>query len=498
MFLKREIYLDNNATTKPRRSVVRVMKKVSDKIFGNPSSLYQTGYVSKEIIEESRQIIASAVNAMPEEILFTGSASESNNQVLVSLFEKFSPVKKTILSTLIEHPSVLQTLQYLATRGAVVKYIPVDEKGVVEIAALHSMIDDDTFLVCVMYANNEIGILQDVPAIAKIVHEKKALFFSDCVQALGKTAVDVKNLEVDYASFSAHKIHGPKGIGVLYVAKGAPIAPFVHGGHQETGLRAGTESIHNIAGFAEAVKSLPRIKNKRSKILALRNHFADGLQKLAMNISINTKLEKSIPNTLNVTFNGISNTQIIALFDYYRICVSAGSACSTPENKPSHVLTAIGLSDEKARESIRFSLSENTRRKDIQYVVSLLKKMRDGKTPVLSMLAPSFLNESELFNDENYILDVRFWYDKLKLKSLPGSHEASLFRFGRYLRHIPKEKNIIVVCQGGVYSPIVVFYLKKKGYTRACFLMGGMEGWKSAYPELYAEYAGKNIVKLER
>jgi cysteine desulfurase len=498
MFFKREIYLDNNATTKPWRNVVRIIKKVSAETFGNPSSLYQTGYASKEVIEASRQTIAFAVNASPEEILFTGSASESNNQVLVSLFEKFSPVKKTILSTPIEHPSVLQTLQYLESRGTVVKYIPVNDKGVVDIASLRSLIDDDTFLVCVMYANNEIGILQDIASIARIVHEKNILFFSDCVQALGKTIVDVKHLDVDYASFSAHKIHGPKGVGALYVKNGAPIAPFVHGGHQETGLRAGTESIHSIAGFAEAVKYLPRMKKRRTEIRILRNYLADELLKLNMNVSINTKCEQSIPNTLNVTFNGTSNTQIIALFDYYRICVSAGSACSTPENKPSHVLTAIGLSAEKARESIRFSLSENTRRKDIDYVIRLLKKLRDGKTPVLSMLPPSFLNETELFRDDNYILDVRFWYDKLKLKSLPGSHEASLFRFSRYLRHIPKEKNIIVVCQGGVYSPIVVFYLKKKGYKKVCFLMAGMEGWKAAYPETYAIHAGTNITKLER
>jgi cysteine desulfurase len=498
MYFKREIYLDNNATTKPGRSVVRVMKQVSAQIFGNPSSLYQTGYAAKEVLDESRRMIAAAIDASPEEIIFTGSASESNNQVLVSLFEKFYPEKKTILSMPIEHPSVLQTLQYLASRGAVVKYLPVNDKGVVNTDALQSMMDDDTFLVCVMYANNEIGVLQDIASLSRIAHQKNILFFSDCVQALGKTVVDIKHLNVDYASFSAHKIHGPKGVGVLYVKNGAPIAPFVHGGHQESGFRAGTESIHTIAGFAEAVRCLPRIKKKISRIRLLRNYLANGLLDLNMNVSINTLFEHSIPNTLNVTFNGISNTQIIALFDYYRICVSAGSACSTPENKPSHVLTAIGLSDEKARESIRFSLSEKTKKKDITYVLKILKKLRDGKTPVLSMLAPSFLNESELFKEDNYILDVRFWYDKLKLKSLPGSHEASLFRFGRYLRHIPKDKNIIVVCQGGLYSPLVVFYLKKKGYKQACFLMAGMEGWKAAYPELYTQYAGQNITKLQR
>ena len=495
---KRTIYLDNNATTRPLRSVVKTVKRVLAKNYGNPSSLYTSAYETKEILEEARMTVASAIGARPEEIIFTGSASEGNNQALTTLFETYFPGKKKFISTPIEHPSVLETLKYLEGRGATIEFIPVDAHGIIDIAALEQMVDDDTIAVCVMFANNETGSVQDIRRCARIAHDRNALFLSDCVQALGKTGLDMKELGIDYAAFSAHKIHGPKGVGALYAGSGVPVLSFVHGGHQESGKRAGTENIHSIAGFAKACENIPRLLAHRERIGHLRNSLARKLKSLDMGITVNTPLDKSVPNTLNVTFDGIPNTMILALFDYYGICISAGSACSTPENKPSHVLTAIGLSDAKARESVRISLSSFTRARDIHRVISLLEKMRDGKTPHLDMMPPSSLNEAELFNPANFILDVRYWYDKLKLKSLPGAHEASLFRFWKYLKHIPRDRKIIVVCQGGLYSPLIVFYLKKKGYRDVCFVTGGMEGWKAAYPELYAAHAGKNVIRMKR
>ena len=495
---KRTIYLDNNATTRPLGSVVKTVRRVLDKNYGNPSSLYTPAYETKEILEESRITVASSIGARPEEIIFTGCASEGNNQALTTLFETYFPQKKKFISTPIEHPSVLETLKFLERHGATIEFIPIDSHGLIDIDALERMIDDDTIAVCVMYANNETGSVQYIRRCAQIAHDKNALFFSDCVQALGKADLDVKELDIDYATFSAHKIHGPKGVGALYARSGAPVLSFVHGGHQESGKRAGTENIHSIAGFAKACENIPRLLTHLGRIEHLRNNLAQKLESLGMGISVNTPLAQSISNTLNVTFDGIQNTAILALFDYYGICVSAGSACSTPENKPSHVLTAIGLTDAKARESIRISLSSFTRAGDIRRVIRVLEKMRDGKTPHLDMMPPSSLNETEIFNPANFILDVRYWYDKLKLKSLPGAHEASLFRFWKYLKHIPRDKKIIVVCQGGLYSPLIVFYLKKKGYRDACFVIGGMEGWKAAYPELYTAHAGKNVIRMKR
>jgi cysteine desulfurase len=497
MFFSNEVYLDNNATTNVDKSVIRVMCRVLKKHFGNPSSLYKAAHFSKAVLEESRRTCAAAINASDEELIFTGSASEANNQVLLTLFERFFPARKTIISSPIEHPSVISTLNHLEKKGAVVRYIPVDATGIIDMKIFRSLINDDTFLVCCMLANNETGSVQDLKTMAAIAHTQGVFFLADCVQAIGKIAVNVKELDVDYATFSAHKIHGPKGVGALYIKNGSPISAFIHGGHQETGLRAGTEGLHNIAGFAEAVRKLPRMLKKYSSIGHLKHYFVEQLKKIKPDIVVNTPPASSLPNTISVTFPGIDNAVLIAVFDYYGIAVSAGSACSTPDNKASHVLKAIGLTDEQARTSIRFSMSDSTTKRDIRFTLNVIRKYLAGKTPQVGMIAPAFLNESLLFNDKTYILDVRFWYDKVKIKSLPGAHEASYFSFKKYLHCIPRDKNIIAVCQGGFYSPMTAFYLKRKGYKNAGFLMTGMEGWKAAQPELYKKYAGTNIIKLK-
>jgi cysteine desulfurase len=495
LFLK-DIYLDNNATTRVDQSVVRAMHRVLKKQYGNPSSLYKAAHSSKEVLEESRRTFAAAINAADEEIIFTGGASEANNQILITLFERFYPGKKTIIASPIEHPSVITTLTYLSTKGAQVVYLPVDATGIVIMEKYRSLINDDTFLVCCMFANNETGSVQEIKTIASIAHAHGALFFSDCVQALGKVVVDVKEYDLDYATFSAHKIHGPKGAGALYFRKGIPLASFIHGGHQEVGLRAGTESLHNIAGFAEAARKLPAMVRRYRKIADLKRYFIGRLKALKPDIKINTPDGSSLPNTLSVTFKGIDNAVLIAVFNYYGIAVSAGSACSTPENKASHVLKAIGLTDTEARESVRFSMGDTTTKNDIDGTIRIIKKHLRGKTPSVGMIAPAFLSESLLFNERTYILDVRFWYDKAAIKSLPGAHEAPFFTFTRYVRCLPRNKNIIVVCQGGFYSPMIAYYLKRKGFKNVGFLISGMEGWKAAQPELYVKHAGTDIIQV--
>jgi cysteine desulfurase len=497
MFFPNEAYLDNNATTRIDKSVIRVMHRVLKKYYGNPSSLYKAAHFSKAVLEDSRRTCAAAINASDEEIIFTGCASEANNQVLLTLFERCYPEKRTIISSPIEHPSVISTLNHLEKKGAVVRYIPVDATGIIDMEILRSLINNDTLLVCCMLANNETGSVQDIKTVSAIARTHGAFVFSDCVQALGKIPVDVKELDLDYASFSAHKIHGPKGVGALYIKNGSPISPFIHGGHQETGLRAGTEGLHNIAGFAQAVRKLPCLLKNHSKTDGWKKYFIERLKEIKPDIIINTPPVSSLPNTASITFPGIDNAVLIAVFDYYGIAVSAGSACSTPDNKASHVLKAIGLTDEQARTSIRFSLSGSTTKRDINYTLKVIKKYLSGKTPQVGMIAPAFLNESLLFDNSTYILDIRFWYDKVKIKSLPGAHEASFFSFNKYLYCLPRNKNIIVVCQGGFYSPMIAFYCKRKGFKNVGFLMTGMEGWKTAQPELYKKFAGQNIIRLE-
>ncbi len=492
----RHVYLDNNASTEVSPGVLQKMMKVLKGFNSNPSSLYTSAIKTQMVLDQSRHIVAKTINAQPQEIIFTGSATESNNTILKSLSEKNFPQKKKIIATPIEHASVLTTLQYLETKGIEVFYLSVDDQGKISLEQLEKEIDNDTFLVCCIYANNEIGTIQNIRKVVEIAHKHNVPVMADCVQALGKIFLDVKEINIDYASFSAHKIHGPKGIGALYVKEGNPISSFVHGGHQEHELRAGTESIHNIAGFAVACKDVPRTLSNSDKINELKHYFISKLKEIKPDIHISSPTEDCLPNTVNISFPGVNNAYFIATLDYYGISVSAGSACNTQSNDPSHVLKAIGLSDQQARESIRFSLNDQNSKADIKYSLHIIKRFLHGKLPPIGTLSPIELNEQKLFDADIFILDVRFWYDRAFLKGLPNSHEIPFFSFKKYLKHIPKDKHIVVVCQGGYNSPVVAYTMKNKGFNRVSFLVLGMLGWKQAQPKLYEKYGGMNTKVL--
>lgn len=495
--LRREVYLDNNATTEVDRQVLRRMNYVLKHAYGNASSLYKIARNSAEILEESRIQVADAINADPYEIYFTGSATEANNAILKSVSTHFYPAKRKIISTPIEHASVIGTLEFLKTQGVEVEYCPVDNRGRVSIDELEDMIDDHTFLICCMFANNEMGTVQDIHAISLRAKKHDVLLMSDCVQALGKVKVDIEELGVDYASFSAHKAHGPKGLGVLFVKEGSPFLPFIHGGHQESGMRAGTEGIHNIAGAGAAFSNVKEMLGKSDEILRLKGYFVEELKKMKPDIIVNTPEEECLPNTASITFPGFDNAVFMAMLDHHGICVSAGSACNTGENEPSYVLKAIGLSDKQARETIRISLSTHTVLKDIKYATRVIRDYVENSQLPINIITPAQLTENVFLDDNTYILDVRFWHDRKALKGLPDSHEASFVSIRKYVHQIPHNKNIVVVCQGGYNAPIVGYYLKSKGFKNVSFLLTGLIGWRLCHGELYKEYAGRNIVKLE-
>lgn len=370
--LKREVYLDHNATTYASKRVQRVMKRVLKYYWGNASSAYRLGKMSAQIIEEARGHVADAIHAHSHEIYFTGCATESNNAVIKSLSHHFFPEKRKIISTPVEHPSIINTLEFLQTQGIVVQYCPVDRFGRIVINELENLIDADTFLICCILANNEIGTLQNVKQITALAKSRNVLVLSDCVQALGKVPVDVKELGVDYATFSAHKLYGPKGVGALYAKISSPLEPFIHGGHQEEGMRAGTESVHNIAGFGAACKDVKNLMVKYEKTRNLKEHFIKQLQGIKPDVIINSPQDDCLPNTISVTFPGINSGELMMMLDYHGISVSSGSACSTHLNKPSHVLKAIGLSDSAAQETIRISLGKDTSHRDIRYTVKVI------------------------------------------------------------------------------------------------------------------------------
>ena len=494
LIFRQKVYLDNNATTMIAPDVCRVMKKTLRNCYGNPSSNYRDARDAVILLDSSRKAVALSIGALPEEIIFTSCASESNNQLLFSCIENALPERNVIVASSIEHPSVVKALEFLQKQGTVVRYCPVDSQGRIVWDALVSLVDNTTALVCVMYANNETGVLQDIPDIARLAHQNGALMMSDCVQALGKTAVNVKELGVDFASFSAHKIHGPKGTGAAFVRSGLPVVPFIRGGHQENGQRAGTESTHNIAGFAEACRLIPQSLAAVNRITKLRNELAAGILKLLPSARINSPCgaagQLALCNTLSVTFSGFDAAEAIGFLDYNGIGVSAGSACNTPANEPSPVLKAIGLSDKESRQTLRFSLSEYTTAGQIAYTLNILRDYLERRDLPVTLVHPNQADEGFLLNEHTFIVDVRFRHDRKILKGLPRSHETSFTELRMHLNMLPRHKNILIVCQGGTISPIVAYFLRSKGFKNLSFVAGGAAGWRLFQPELYNKYGG--------
>lgn len=373
----RRIYLDHNATT-PLSPRVREALTGAFSLSGNASSMHAFGREARAAVEQARESVAALINAAPGEIYFTASGSESNNTVLKTLLAPpegslFSKGRRALVTSVIEHPCVLQTAAALEAAGTAVRRLGVDARGVVDPAALPALLDDRTGLVSVMLANNEIGTVQDVRALVDAAHQAGALFHTDAVQAVGKIPVDVRALDVDYLTFSAHKLYGPKGVGVLYVRKGAPLAPLIHGGHQEQGLRAGTYNTQGIIGLGEAAREareLLPVSMMRER--ALRDRLLAKITAAIPDVRVNGDPATGLPNTLNVSFAGAEGESILLYLDMEGIAVSTGSACATGSLEPSYVLMATGLGAELAHGSIRFSLGRETTEADIDHTVAVL------------------------------------------------------------------------------------------------------------------------------
>lgn len=378
---KREIYLDHNATTPLHPEVKKTLVEAME-IFGNPSSIHDFGRKARNLIEKARADIASFIKAKSEEIIFVGSGSEANNTVLnllscASLNCQVPNLNRVgIITTRIEHPCILETAACLKDRGQEIKYIGVDRFGKINLQELKDTINDKTALVSVMAANNEIGTIQDIKKISRIVHKKDALLHTDAIQAVGKIPIDVGELEVDYLSFSAHKIYGPKGIGALYIRKGSPFCPFIRGGHQERGRRAGTENTLGILGFAKAIEMRKiEMQDEAKRLLKLKERLKEAIEKNIPDINFNGHPKDSLPGTVNVSFKGVEGEAILLYMDLEGVAVSTGSACVSSSLDPSHVLVATGLSQELTHGSIRISMGRDTTKEEIDYTTDKLTKI---------------------------------------------------------------------------------------------------------------------------
>ncbi len=374
----RTVYLDHNATTPLHPEVKKAIADAFD-MFGNPSSMHSHGREARSRIEEVRENVAGFIGADPSEIIFTGSGTEANNTVLnlcscsSGACRSCDSARSGIVTTAIEHPCVLNTSQCLNQKGIPVTFVPVDGYGKLDTDALGKAISDGTSLVSVMLANNEIGTLQDIRNIASLAHERGALMHTDAVQAVGKIPVNVDDLGVDFLSFSGHKIYGPKGVGVLYVRGGAPYCPFIHGGHQETGRRAGTENSLGIIGLGKAVEMARLEMDEDAKRMKrLKEILKAGINLTVPDVRFNGHPEDVLPGTLNVSFLGAEGESILLYLDMEGIEVSTGSACASGSLDPSHVLLATGLGAELAHGSIRFGLGRGTTEEDIDYVLEKL------------------------------------------------------------------------------------------------------------------------------
>ena len=373
---EKRIYMDNAATTPVAREVVEAMLPYFSEHFGNASSIHKEGQDARRAIEDARRKIAKFMNAREEEVIFTGSGTESNNTAIKGLaLSELAKKKRHIITSNIEHHAVLEPCEFLEKQGFKVTYLNVDNNGLINLKELEKAITSETLLVSVMHANNEIGTIQDIAAIGKICKSKNTLFHTDAVQTLGKMPIDVRKMNIDFLSASAHKIYGPKGIGLLYVGEGIKIVPLLHGGGHEFGLRSSTENTPGIVGFGRAVELCQRnMKPEAKKISILRDKLIEEILKIP-NTRLNGHARQRLYNNANFSFHGIEGESLVMHLDMHGIAASTGSACSTKSLKPSHVLTAIGLDHVTAHGSLRLTLGRNTTEKDINYTIRTVREI---------------------------------------------------------------------------------------------------------------------------
>ena len=370
------IYLDNAATTKVNKKVLESMMPYFSEIYCNPSAAYSFATKGRIAIEEARNYAAKLIGASDMEIYFTSGGSESDNWAIKAVAESFSDKGKHIITTKIEHHAVLHTCEYLERHGFDITYLNVDSDGKVRLDELKKSIREDTILISVMTANNEIGIIQPVAEIGKIAHEKGILFHTDAVQAYGHIPINVDEMNSDLLSASGHQFNGPKGVGIMYLRKGVKIRSFIHGGSQERGRRAGTYNVPGIAGLGTAAKlAMENMAKRAEKEKELRDYFIDRISAEIPYTVLNGHREDRLPNNINFCFRFVEGESVLIMLDQAGICASSGSACTSGAIDPSHVLRAIGLSDEMAHESLRLTLSYENTKEEIDTVVGELKRI---------------------------------------------------------------------------------------------------------------------------
>ena len=372
----KRVYLDNAATTPLRKEVLDEMMPYLTEKFGNPSTLYYYGREAKKAVDEARDKVAKALGAQSKEIYFTSGGTESDNWAIKAAALSNKKKGNHIITTSIEHHAVLHTCEYLKTQGFEITYLPVDEFGLVKVEDVKNAITDKTILISVMYANNEIGTIEPVEEIGRLAKEHNILFHVDAVQAVGHIPVNVKDINCDMLSLSAHKFMGPKGIGAMYIKDGVKLDIYIHGGAQERGKRAGTENVAAIVGLGKAIEiATANIDENTKKLTYLRDKLIKGLMEKIDHVKLNGHPEKRLPGNVNISVEYVEGESMLLSLDIKGICASSGSACTSGSLDPSHVLLAIGLPHDMAHGSLRFTLGEQNTEEDIVYCVEVLPQI---------------------------------------------------------------------------------------------------------------------------
>lgn len=482
-FVKR-VYLDNTATTKTRKEVYREIEKYFYDIYGNPSSIHKSGMVARGSIELARERIANILNCNSEEIVFTGSGSEGNNTAIRGVAKALMKKGNHIITSKIEHSSVLETCKDMEKEGFRVTYLNIDRNGVFDLKQLEKSITKKTILVSLMWVNNEIGTIEPIDDILRMVKDKGVLMHIDAVQAMPYVKIDLQKLKIDLMTISGHKLYAPKGVGALFIRSGTPIKALITGGEQEFGLRSGTENVPYIMGFSKAMLLNDKEKEDYSnKLTAMRDYTISEISKIP-NCMLTGHPSQRVPNNISFCFKGLNGKMLVKELSQYGIEVSSGSACSSPKNTPSHVLQACGVSKDYLYGSLRVTLGRYNTMGEIRYLLRVLptivKRMREDKTEhknEQAFISQKDFKEKLRKNKDLQIIDVRpsLYPGKTILGSVYIPYWALKYRLSK----LDKKKETIVVCyQGDIFSPEAYQILVKNGFKHVKILKGGLWNYK--------------------
>jgi cysteine desulfurase len=486
MIFRRRMYLDNTATTRTRREVVSAMSKYFGTTYANPSSIHESGLIARGSIEMARERIAGVLGCRSEEIIFAGSGSEANNTALCGVAEANKSRGRHIITSPLEHSSILNTCRALEENGFEVTYLRVNQSGHIDLDHLAHAIRNDTILVSLGYVNNEIGTIQDVGRTVEIVKSRGVLLHFDAVQALPYLDVNMKEIGADLMSFSGHKLYAPKGVGLLYVRSGTPLKPHIHGGMQEFGLRSGTENVPYAVGLSQAILLNAREKEGYvSRLQQLRDKMIRGILQSIPDSMLTGDPVRRAPNHASFCFKGLNGKMLVRELSQFAIEASSGSACSSPRNDPSHVLLACGVPPEYLYGSLRLTLGRYNSHRDVSRLIRILPGVIAGMRtkPASYYNEPIFVSQEDFHNRRKtgnnlLVLDVRpiRYPDRM----IPGSLHVPGWRIAKHVRGLRPGTEIVLVCyHGDVISPRIHEDLYRKGFHNVKVLKGGLFGYSA-------------------